>query len=525
MGELATLRRWGRQRVVWAVVVVGAAWVVAQVALTVSDSSVDEIETVIALAAAGWLATRRSIVSLSVIGVLAVFGWNPLLLQFGIIDVRVLDVPIVILIAQVMFDRSGPRGFKEGRKYVGALLALTGFATVYVGLTASENFNDAAASWVRLAVTVSLVWLTAAAVKTRRDFAFFLRILILAAMLAVAFGVYQVLTLGETSARAEAFGGPNALGLIAGMLVLAGLHASVLPNRETRVAAVATGLVGLFMAKSIASITGTVIAVIVGGVGTWSAHRSHQSRARSTDSGVRTWSRILAGAVVAFALISAVRPVDLPGSEGFGSSSTAIRLSVGYAGLEIWEAHPLVGVGWQQSSTDGVINAPSVVKAVEQRFGEDFRTYLELGGEGVTTVHNLYIQFLAETGIIGFGVLVWLVVGLVRLVRRWLRALEGDPWWEANARFLSLVLLLELVWWNDNPLFGGQPESLLAAMSLGLLAAAARIGGQEREEATRDGDEPANDGDEPAVANARDGAAKRARAWRGRVPLPPTSSG
>jgi O-antigen ligase len=254
-----------------------------------------------------------------------------------------------------------------------------------------------------------------------------------------------------------------------------------------RFAATGIGLVGLGLCESIASITGTAIAIILGGVGSWSAHRAKTSQ--SSEAALRTWSRLVGAAVIAFAVVSALRPVDLPGSKGFEYSSAAIRLSVGYAGLEIFRAHPLVGVGWQQSSTEGVINAPSVVEAVEERFG-DLRTYSE-AGEGITSVHNMYVQFLAETGVIGCAVLLWVFFGLTKIVRRSLRAFAGDTWWASNARFLSLVLLLLVVWWNDNPLFGAQTESFLAAITIGLLAAAVRIGGRASgPEASEPPDEP-----------------------------------
>lgn len=37
-------------------------------------------------------------------------------------------------------------------------------------------------------------------------------------------------------------------------------------------------------------------------------------------------------------------------------------------------------------------------------------------------------------------------------------------------RWATLVLIVVLIWWNDNPLYGGQPETVLAALALGTLA-------------------------------------------------------
>ena len=40
-----------------------------------------------------------------------------------------------------------------------------------------------------------------------------------------------------------------------------------------------------------------------------------------------------------------------------------------------------------------------------------------------------------------------------------------------STRAAIILLVATLVWLNDNPLFGSQPESVMAAMFLGILAA------------------------------------------------------
>ncbi len=516
MGELSTLRRWASQRAVWIAFVVVAVLVVAQLALTVSKSSADEAETIVALIGAAILATRRPVVTLGVVVTLVAFGWNPSLVQVGGIDLRALDLPVTLLILQVLFDRTRPTGLPEGSKYIVGILAMIGLSTVYIALNSSGDFSDAFTAWLRLVATFAVAWFASMAIKTKRDFTWILRVFILAIMAAIAFAFFKYVSAGAGGdARAEAFGGPNVLGLFAGTLVVAGLHTSVLPNRETRIAVTLTGIAGLILTRSIASLAATAVAIIIGGLGLWGAHRF--ARRGRRDAGVRTVSRLVFAVVLVYAVLSAVRPVDLPASEGFGQSSTAIRLSVGYAGIEVWQAHPVFGVGWQQSATEGVINAPSVVEAVQERFGEDFRTYLDVGGDGVTSVHNLYIQFLAETGIIGIAVLLWALVGLTLVVRRWMRTLDDDPWWAGNARFLGLAMLLLLVWWNDNPLFGGQPETFLAPLLIALLAAAVRIGGPDAEEKRAQHEaEAAAAAEEAASATS---ASRRAGAWRRGVPM------
>jgi hypothetical protein len=64
-------------------------------------------------------------------------------------------------------------------------------------------------------------------------------------------------------------------------------------------------------------------------------------------------------------------------------------------------------------------------------------------------------------------------------VRALLRRLpKGSESWR-QARFLTFGALLSLVWLNDNPLYGGQPETVLLAVTLGSLFALARLGTAE----------------------------------------------
>ena len=86
------------------------------------------------------------------------------------------------------------------------------------------------------------------------------------------------------------------------------------------------------------------------------------------------------------------------------------------------------------------------------------------------------MQVLADLGLVGFALFAALIVaigvGAWRLLRRLDRA--DDLWPEAWA--VSLGLLLIVVWLNDNPLFGAQVETILAALLVGTLAALSRLG-------------------------------------------------
>ena len=91
------------------------------------------------------------------------------------------------------------------------------------------------------------------------------------------------------------------------------------------------------------------------------------------------------------------------------------------------------------------------------------------------SVHNTYIQILADLGVVGFALLVALIVTVALRVRELLRRLGRDHELWPPAWTMSLGLLLVLIWSNDNPLFGGEVDTVIPALFVGALAAIARM--------------------------------------------------
>jgi O-antigen ligase len=129
-------------------------------------------------------------------------------------------------------------------------------------------------------------------------------------------------------------------------------------------------------------------------------------------------------------------------------------------------------VGWQQSSNPEFISDPEINRDLRRRFPN---AHPQLFPDvSATSVHNFYIQTLAEAGVIGFVILIWaFVVTFVRL-RSLVHELRDDQWAYQHARFLALSLLLIVIWLNENPLFGG-PTTNMIVILLGLAGALARI--------------------------------------------------
>jgi hypothetical protein len=92
-----------------------------------------------------------------------------------------------------------------------------------------------------------------------------------------------------------------------------------------------------------------------------------------------------------------------------------------------------------------------------------------------TSVHNTYIQILADLGVVGFVLFVGLIITLGVRTRALLRRLGRDHELWPVALVSALGLLLAVVWYNDNPLYGGQPETVLPALFVGILVAIAQL--------------------------------------------------
>jgi O-antigen ligase len=87
-----------------------------------------------------------------------------------------------------------------------------------------------------------------------------------------------------------------------------------------------------------------------------------------------------------------------------------------------------------------------------------------------TSLHNMYIQFLAELGIIGFALFVWVCFRTGKSVARIVKNSPPESPYRVSVQFYALGLIYLLIWWNNSALFGGQIETVLAFTFLALLA-------------------------------------------------------
>jgi O-antigen ligase len=349
--------------------------------------------------------------------------------------------------------------------YVGASIAL-------VRITNPEFFAASVASYLRLIFTAAFAFWMHLALRERRDMVTFHKAFILLSASAVIIGGWESWA-GIASGPVDSFGGRfgglmglGTLGLVSGLLVVyAVLRREILSHPVWWIAALALGLLGLFLAKSASSILATA------GASSLYVVAMRSQRAQGTH--LLRWLAIGGGmAMIAAVVIWTLRPGDTVNLMDGSSGSFVQRLMIADAGLRIFRDHPVVGVGWQASATEAVVGTYTLNAALMQTFKNLPTDYFFL--EKPTSLHNMYIQLLAELGLIGFALFVRGGVRVGQAVKAILRAIPAESPDKMWARLYALGLVFLLIWWNSNPLLGGQTESILAFTFLGALAAMAQ---------------------------------------------------
>jgi O-antigen ligase len=342
-----------------------------------------------------------------------------------------------------------------------AFLAFGGVSLYYVWSETPGGLDHSAVSWLRFVQTASLAFLAAAVIRSRRDLVVVLAAIAAGALVAVGSGIVEVIE-GTTpiGGRVSGMHGPNELALVSGMLVLIATFAVGRRRPALCALLIVAGVISLLLAKSVGVFVGTGAALAVGAA--FSRAGSGLQRASSFGLAVVVAAALVIGAV------QLLRPDATPGSSGFNYNSTSQRVIVGAAGIEIFERNPVIGVGWRRSDAPDVIGARDINIDLRHRFPGARQDFFP----DVTpaSVHNTYVQVLAELGLVGFVLFAVMLVAIFAGVRRVLRGVPpGDPLW-GIAWAMGLSLLLVLVWFNENPLYGGQVDTILAATLIGCLA-------------------------------------------------------
>jgi hypothetical protein len=406
--------------------------------------------------------------------------------QIRLSDWAVLAVVAVALVSAV---RLGTGPLAAGRLLWvpgGLLLGWLTFSCLRPASTGDEQFDAHLVSFLKFVEYALLALAVPLVVRRRRDLAVFVGALGLWSVVATGVAVLQFLGSDVFLASSAGWRYPSFLGrhdLAALSCIAAALGAALivvgraaLPWSRVPVVISTAGVLGLVLAGSVAAAVGFA----VGALGLWlSAKRRFVPTRRQTAG--------LAAVVVAVALgVTAIRSAALEDFLRFvglhgnrpaqGVETYSQRTVLAYIGLRIFRDNPVLGVGWQRSSRPDVFE-PYVPDA-RARFPDVVD--LAFPAEGREWgVQNLYIQMLADAGVIGLALV--LLVGAAGLVLAYRAAARAPTRWAIGTGLLVVCALLTLAAeWASLGIVPGIPLQAATCLLLGLAAAGAAAVENER---------------------------------------------
>lgn len=394
-----------------------------------------------------------------------ILGLSQSSLHAGPINLRVIDlfyVPLVLWVVEIRAHRGHRLGRGVGQRQLAVWLTAIAVSLVPVFIQSSVSVSGPLIGWLRLVQTATLVWLVPYALREASEVERFLGFVAFTLTAEIGRDVIGALLAHELPKRLGGANGPNTTGLLATLLILIALHGPVPRRRLLRAGMIVVGAAGLVMSRSLGSTAALVGVLVIFGF-----QRARAGRLRP-GSTLLLPARVLFLVIGGVLLASMIKPGGLPSSRGYNSSSTTQRTILATAGFRLFVSHPLTGVGWQRSPD--VIGAPQLNADLKRTFGNNVNPAL-FPDSAPVDLHNAYVQVVAESGILGFGLLLLFAVAAIGGVGATLRAARADPRVYVAARCALVLLMAILIWWNDNSLYGAQPESVLAASLLGVIAA------------------------------------------------------
>jgi hypothetical protein len=456
-----------------------------------------------ALDSTGRASSLRAAVDRDALGALALAASIPFLFlherfqpELGItvgstsVDVRLSDVALLIvaIAAAIAASRSGISVLASSRMLWiagAALLAWLAFQTLRPVSLEDDRFGDHLVAYVKLVEYALLAICVPLLVRRGRDLALLVGAIVLWSAVAtlvafvqlLGFDVFAVTTSGW---RYSSFLGRHdlaALSTLATSFAAAGIVARgrALPASRLHWLGLLVGTLGLVLAGSVAAAGGFAIGV----VGLWlAARRRFRPSWRQLTALAALVATVIAGVTFARseALEDFLRFAGLHGDDPVqGVESYSQRTVLAYIGLRIAQDNPVLGVGWQRSSRPDVFE--QYVADARERFPDVVD--LAFPAEGREWgVQNLYIQVLADAGVIGLALL--LVVGVTGVLLAWRAAARAPDPWAAGAGLVAVCALLTLgAEWASLGIVAGIPLQAASCLLLGLAAAGAAAAARE----------------------------------------------
>jgi O-antigen ligase len=400
------------------------------------------------------------------------------------LDLRTSDAAIVLVLvtACVYAARHGIDRVRPGRAVWIPGLILLAWLTFQVLRPASlddELFDDHLVSFLKLGEYALLAPAVPLLVRRVEDLTVVLGGLVLWSAVATAVAAAQFAGLDVFDAanrgwRQPSFTGFHDLAALTGVALSVAVAGIVvgrrwLPAGTLRWVALVAGVLGLILAGSVTAAAGLALGALAATL----AARERYAPSRRQVLALVAIVAVVAGGVTAIrsdALDDFLQFVGLRDEEqALGVESYSQRTVLAYIGLRIFRDQPIVGVGWQRSSRPDEFEP--YLEDARNRFPDvDPLAFPAPGREW--GVQNLYVQLLADAGIVGLALL--LAVGVGGLVVAW-RAVgyAPNPWAAgAGAAMVCAVLTIAGVWASLG-IVSGIPLQAATSLVLGLAVAGA----------------------------------------------------
>jgi hypothetical protein len=404
--------------------------------------------------------------------------------QSTTLDIRLSDVAVLVVVIASILTAARVGDWRLG---AGRILWVPGIALlVWLAFEAFRPasvddplFDEHLVSFLKFGEYALLAPAVPLLVRRLQDLAIVLGALVAWSVVATTVALVQffgvdILEAWNPGWRQPSFLGHHDLAALSALalgLAVAGIacHTRHLPSPRAFVPALLAGSLGLIVAGSLAAAIGFGLGALVA---TLVARTRFDPSRRRLLAVVALVAVVGAGATAirADSLEEFVRFVGISErSDPEGVETYSQRTVLAYIGVRIWEDNPIVGVGWQRSAS------PEVFERYVPDARERFPDVVDLAfpAEGREWgVQNLYIQLLADAGVI--GLLLLLAVGAGGIVLAWRTVAHGPRPWAVGAGVASICALLTLAGeWGSLGIVAGIPIEAATCLVLGLAAAGA----------------------------------------------------